>query len=109
MIAPIDPNPRLLAGLATETQGPEDVRNHLCVSRSVRPYAPTWLKLILEEYFVEPQTLTFTVEKETKNTIRYQEQTDGKPPAIGTLYVQKWLLGQDPPKTLTVIIQEGEP
>jgi hypothetical protein len=57
---------------------------------------------------MQPQTLIFTVEKETKNTIRYIEQTDGKPPAVGTLYVQKWLLGQNPPKVLTVTIQEGE-
>jgi hypothetical protein len=56
---------------------------------------------------MEPQTLTFTVERETKNTVRYQEQTAGKPPAIGTLYVQKWLLGQKPPATLTVTLQEA--
>ena len=56
---------------------------------------------------MQPQTLIFTVEKETKNTIRYTEQTDGKPPAIGTLYVQKRLLGQDPPKKLTVTVQDG--
>ncbi len=56
---------------------------------------------------MEPQTLTFTLEKETKNTIRYQEQTEGKPPAVGTLYVQKWLVGQNPPKTIKVTIQEG--
>ena len=35
------------------------------------------------------QTLTFTLERETKNIIRYQEDADGKPPAIGTLYIQK--------------------
>jgi hypothetical protein len=56
---------------------------------------------------VEPQTLIFTVERETKNTIRYQEQTSGKPPAIGTLYVQKWLLGERPPAKLSVTIQDG--
>ncbi len=56
---------------------------------------------------MEPQTLIFTVERETKNTVRYQEQTAGKPPAIGTLYVQKWLLGESPPTTLSVTIQEG--
>jgi hypothetical protein len=38
---------------------------------------------------MEKQTLTFTLERETKNTIRYQEDADGNPPAIGTLYVQK--------------------
>lgn len=56
---------------------------------------------------MEAQTLTITVERETKNAVRYQEQTEGKPPAIGTLYVQKWLLGQNPPRSLTVVLQEG--
>lgn len=56
---------------------------------------------------MEPQTLTFALEKETKNTIRYQEETNGRPPAVGTLYVQKWLLGKEPPKKLTVTIQES--
>ncbi len=55
---------------------------------------------------MEPQTLRFTVERETKNTVRYQEQAEGKPPAIGTLYVQKWLLGQAPPQTLVVVLRE---
>ena len=56
---------------------------------------------------MEPQTITFTVERETKNTVRYQEKTDGKPPAIGTLYVQKWALGDNVPQTLSVTIQDG--
>ena len=56
---------------------------------------------------MESQTLSFTLERETKNTIRYQEDANGKPPAIGTLYVQKWLLGDTPPKTLSVTIQEN--
>jgi hypothetical protein len=53
---------------------------------------------------VDKQTLTFTFEKETKNTIRYQEQTDGKPPAIGSLYVQKWALGNPVPEILQVVV-----
>ena len=53
---------------------------------------------------MESQSLTFTMERETKNTARYQEQTDGKPPAVGTLYVQKWALGTDLPKELVVTI-----
>ena len=57
---------------------------------------------------MEKQTLTFTLERETKNTIRYSEDTDGKPPAIGTLYVQKWLLGKEPPEKLTITIGEAE-
>jgi hypothetical protein len=52
--------------------------------------------------------LPFTLERETKNTIRYSEDTDGNPPAIGVLYVQKWLLGDNPPKLLTVTIGEAE-
>jgi hypothetical protein len=54
------------------------------------------------------QTLTFTLERETKNIIRYQEDADGKPPAIGTLYIQKWVLGKEPPEKLTITIGETE-
>ena len=50
---------------------------------------------------METQTINFTLEHETKNTIRYQEDNSGKPPAIGTLYVQKWLLGDQPPRSLS--------
>lgn len=57
---------------------------------------------------MESQKLTFTLERETKNTIRYAEDTSGKPPAIGTLYVQKWLLGNEPPKTLIVTIADSD-
>ena len=46
--------------------------------------------------------------RETKNTIRYSENTGGKPPAIGTLYVQMWLLGNKPPKNLTVTIADSD-
>jgi hypothetical protein len=34
-------------------------------------------------------TLTFTLECETKNTIRHAEDADADPPAIRALYVQK--------------------
>jgi hypothetical protein len=64
--------------------------------------------LSMERDVMESQTLTFTLEKETKNTIRYQEETNGKPPAVGTLYIQKWLLGKAAPKTLTVTIAEQD-
>ena len=57
---------------------------------------------------MDKQTLTFTLERETKNTIRYTEDASGKPPAIGTLYVQKWLLGNEPPQKLTITIGEAE-
>ena len=57
---------------------------------------------------MEAQTLTFSLERETKNTIRYAEQTDGNPPTVGTIYVQKWAIGDDPPKTLTVTVSEAQ-
>ena len=51
-------------------------------------------------------TIQFTKEKETKNTIRYQEQPEeGRPPIIGTLYVAKfWARGAD---RLTVTLARG--
>ena len=57
---------------------------------------------------MESQSITFTLERETKNTIRYQEDSNGKPPAIGTLYLQKWLVGDRPPRKLTVTVAEVE-
>jgi hypothetical protein len=62
----------------------------------------------LEQTVMESQKLSFTLERETKNTIRYAEDASGKPPAIGTLYVQKWMLGQDPPKNLIVTISGSD-
>lgn len=57
--------------------------------------------------------ITFTLEKETKNTYRYQEELSGEPPAIGTLYVQKWVLGQPAPQrirlTLETLSEEPSP
>jgi len=54
---------------------------------------------------MEKQTCTFVFEKGTKNTVRYKEQVDGKPPVVGALYVQKWALGGKPPKTLTMVVE----
>jgi hypothetical protein len=53
---------------------------------------------------MDSRTIKFTLERETKNTIRYQEETEGMPPAIGTLYIQKWALGKEVPKSITVTI-----
>ena len=50
--------------------------------------------------------LTFALVKETKNTQKFEERAEeGTPPAVGTLYVQKWALGTPPPATLTVCIE----
>ena len=52
--------------------------------------------------------LTFKVEKDTKNTRRYQEEAGDGPPIIGTLYVQQWALrkltGGDLPERLRVTV-----
>ena len=49
------------------------------------------------------RTLTFELEKDTKNTYRFQEVAKGAPPLIGTLYMQKWAF-ETAPKTITVTI-----
>ena len=54
---------------------------------------------------MERQTLVFVTERETKNTVRFQEEANGKPPVIGTLYVQRWALGEPLPQLLTVTIE----
>ena len=54
---------------------------------------------------MESRELTFEREKETKNTVRFQEVvSDGEQPVIGPLYVQKHALGSEPPKTVTLTI-----
>lgn len=46
---------------------------------------------------------TFVKEKETKNTVRFTEELPpGKPPIIGTLYLQKWFAGTCDTITVTV-------
>ena len=52
---------------------------------------------------MERRTLVFVTERETKNTVRFQEEADGTP-AVGTLYVQRWGLGTPLPNRLTVTI-----
>ena len=54
---------------------------------------------------MERQTLVFVTERETKNTVRFQEEAIGKPPVSGTLYVQRWALGQPLSQRLTVTIE----
>ncbi len=39
------------------------------------------------------KVLKFKKLKETKNTVRFEEEAeDGQPPVIGTLYIQKWFV-----------------
>jgi len=54
--------------------------------------------------------IIFEQERDTKNTVRYKEmQVDGVDAelAVGTLYVQKVVLGSPPPEKLKVIIEEA--
>lgn len=52
-------------------------------------------------------TVKFTIEKETKNSVRYKEQPeDGKAPIMGSLYVQKWFAGDS--KTLEITIAKKD-
>ncbi len=51
----------------------------------------------------DQRTLAFIREKETKNTVRFQEEpAPGQPPVIGSLYVAKWYAGDAQRLTVTV-------
>lgn len=52
-------------------------------------------------------TIKFSIEKETKNSVRYKEQPEeGKAPIMGTLYVQKWFAGDT--KNIEIIIDKKD-
>ncbi len=57
---------------------------------------------------MDQQMMTFTLERETKNMVRYAEIEEFDTPVIGTLYVSKEFLGGKPPKKLTVTVAEAE-
>lgn len=61
---------------------------------------------------MERLELKFSYEKETKNTIRYQEELgdvahSSRDVAVGTLYIQKSALGEPVPQRLRVTIEES--
>lgn len=52
-------------------------------------------------------TITFELEKQNKNSVRYKETPkDGMPPILGSIYVQKWFAGNS--KTIEVTIEKKE-
>lgn len=52
-------------------------------------------------------TVKFTIEKETKNSVRYKEEPeDGKAPIMGSVYVQKWFAGNA--KTIEITIEKKD-
>lgn len=60
---------------------------------------------------MEKLELMFTYGKETKNTIRYQEELgeeahSSRDIAVGVIYIQKEMLGEPVPQRLKVIIEE---
>jgi hypothetical protein len=61
---------------------------------------------------MEKLELCFKFEKDTKNTRRYQEETNDGPSIIGTLYVQQWALrkltGTDLPDRVRVTVTVEE-
>ena len=57
---------------------------------------------------MDQQMMTFTLERETKNMVRYAEIEEFDTPVIGTLYVSKEFLGEKPTKKLTVTVAEAE-
>ena len=49
------------------------------------------------------KTVQFKKEKDTKNTVKFAEvQTQGEAPIIGSLYVQKWFVGDATKLKVTV-------
>ena len=50
------------------------------------------------------RTVTFELERDTKNTCRFQDVANGEPPLIGTLYIQKWAF-EKAPKTIKASIK----
>ncbi len=54
----------------------------------------------------EELKVVFEYEKATKNTCKYTEKPQpGQPPRIGSLYIQKWVFGNEaPPQKLAVTV-----
>ena len=52
-------------------------------------------------------TVKFSIEKQTKKSVRYKEEPEeGKAPIIGSLYVQKWFAGDT--KNLEITIHKKD-
>ena len=51
--------------------------------------------------------VSFEKRKETKNCVVFEEKPEpGKPPVIGSLYVQKWAAGDARSATVTVELED---
>jgi len=56
----------------------------------------------------QPFSATFKLDKETKNTVRYAEETEGRRPVVGTVYVDKYELPKPFPKMIRLTIEPLE-
>ena len=52
----------------------------------------------------EPFSATFKQEKETKNTVRYSEESEDRRPVVGTVYFDKYELPKPYPERIRVTI-----
>ena len=71
------------------------------------PYLPNNTTIISiqinEDNRMSKTTIQLTFEKETKNSVRFQEvPEEGKAPVVGTVYLQKWFAGQSKNIELTI-------
>lgn len=56
----------------------------------------------------EPFASLFKLDKETKNTVRYAEEAEGRRPVVGTIYVDKEELPRPYPKKIQVTVEPAE-
>lgn len=58
---------------------------------------------------MEKIQIIMTKSKETKGTYVYEEDVadGGKPPVLKTQYIQKWVLGSNPPAKIKVTIESA--
>ena len=64
-----------------------------------------WLGGVADMTKEKPFSATFKLEKETKNTVRYAEEAEGRRPVVGTVYIDKYELGQPYPERIRVSIE----
>lgn len=54
------------------------------------------------------EEIIFEYEKETKGAVRFQEKETDQAPAIGSLYIKKWVWNQiGSPEAITVTIKSS--
>ena len=56
----------------------------------------------------EPFEGTFRLDKQTRNTVRYAEEAEGRRPIVGTVYVDKYELPKPFPKRIRITVEPLE-